>query len=224
MLRMVQQGCSAILMLGLAHLAVAQDDLRQYVQSWTGLFGQQKIGVFIEQMTPTTIRGYSVVGHNTRPFSGRVYAEDGIYRVTADEPMTQSSDGKFTFVVDPKFPNRISGEWMSQDPKIEAKQFALVKRRCEAGRQVGEYAGSQRALKGDELHTSPWELAIMRNEIYARHGYSFRQAEMAAYFAEQDWYIPCSTNVEKKLTALEKQNIQRLEKAEKYAKTVDWGR
>jgi len=224
MLTWIQQGLSVTCLLGVAAFASAQDDLKQYAQSWTGLFGQQKIGVFIQKITPTQIQGYSVVGHNTRPFQGTVHAEDGIYRITADEPMTQPSDGKFTFVLDPKFPNRITGEWMSQDPKIDAKQFGLAKRSCEAGRQVGEYAGSQRVLKGDELQTSPWELSIMRNEIYARHGYAFANKDMAVYFAEQDWYIPCSQNVEKKLTTLEKQNIKRLEKAEKYAKTVDWGR
>lgn len=224
MFKLIQHGVSASMLMLSAMMAVAQDDLKQYVQSWTGLFGQQKIGVFIQKITPTQIAGYSVVGHNTRPFQGLVYAEDGIYRVTAEEPMTMPSDGKFTFVIDPKFPNRMTGEWMSQDPNIEAKQFVLVKRRCEAGRQAGDYAASQRLLKGDELQTSVWELSIMRNEIYARHGYAFANKEMAAYFAEQDWYIPCSSNVESKLTTVEKQNLKRLEKAEKYAKTVDWGR
>ncbi len=226
MLKPIQSTISSMMLICSVTIAQAgtDDRLHQYIQSWTGQFGEQKIGIFIQQISATHIQGYSIIGHHQRPFQGRVYAEDGIYRVTADEPMTNSSDGKFTFVLDPKFPSRITGEWMSQDPKIEAKQFGLIKRSCEAGRQTGDYAGSQRTLAGDELQTSPWELSIMRNEIYARHGYSFANKEMAAYFSEKDWYIPCYINVEKKLTTLEKQNIKRLEKAEKYAKTVDWGR
>jgi len=37
---------------------------------------------------------------------------------------------------------------------------------------------------------SAWELKVARNEIYARHGYIFREADLKQYFNKQKWYEP----------------------------------
>ncbi len=50
-------------------------------------------------------------------------------------------------------------------------------------------------------------LRLMRNEIYARHGYKFASADLAAYFAKTSWYSPVSDNSKIKLSALEQLNI-----------------
>jgi hypothetical protein len=52
-----------------------------------------------------------------------------------------------------------------------------------------------------------WDLKIMRNEIYARHGYIFKTDDMKNYFFQQNWYNPKYNNVEPMLTAIEKKNI-----------------
>jgi hypothetical protein len=199
-------------------------ELAAYVQSWTGVFGERKIGVFIESLTATQIRGYSMVGQNKRPFQGTVRQQNGVYLVTAREPMTQASDGVFQLRLDPTSPRQIQGTWRSGQAKVAPKTFSLTPRACTASKTAGDYDGSVRSLTGDELQTDPWTLATMRNEIYARHGYAFADREVAAEFAEKDWYIPCSSNVEAKLSSLERANIQKLRKAEIYAKTRDWGR
>lgn len=198
--------------------------LSSYVQSWAGLFGDRKIGFFIESLDATQIRGYSMVGQNRRPFQGSVRQNNGVYLIRAQEPMSQTSDGTFELIFDPAAPHQIEGTWHSQNEQVAAKRFSLVPRACTASKTAGDYEGSLRRLTGDELQTDPWTLAMMRNEIYARHGYAFADREIAAMFAEMDWYIPCSTNVEQQLSALERENIQRLRKAEKYAKTREWGR
>jgi YARHG domain len=61
------------------------------------------------------------------------------------------------------------------------------------------------------------ELEIIRNTIYARHGYAFKNKSMRQFFDGIDWYVPVSNNVTKELTFLEKENITLLEKFEKYA-------
>ena len=49
----------------------------------------------------------------------------------------------------------------------------------------------------------------MRNEIFARYGYIFREGgEMNDYFKNQEWYTPKYKNVNSKITDLEKFNIQ----------------
>jgi ankyrin repeat protein len=51
------------------------------------------------------------------------------------------------------------------------------------------------------------DLVIARNEIYARRGYKFQHADLAAYFAKQTWYKPDPAFDEKKLSDVELSNI-----------------
>lgn len=37
---------------------------------------------------------------------------------------------------------------------------------------------------------SAWELTVMRNEIYARHGRKFKEQKLQRYFESQSWYKP----------------------------------
>jgi serine/threonine protein kinase, bacterial len=41
-----------------------------------------------------------------------------------------------------------------------------------------------------------WELEIMRNEIYARHGRIFNRKDLQEYFEGQPWYRPDPSNPE----------------------------
>jgi hypothetical protein len=51
------------------------------------------------------------------------------------------------------------------------------------------------------------ELKIMRNEIFARHGYIFKADDLTNYFSEQDWYNPQFNDISDRLTPIEKENI-----------------
>lgn len=52
-------------------------------------------------------------------------------------------------------------------------------------------ASSTREVDASDLEgLSDWELCLARNEIYARHGRMFNNAEIQAYFDGQDWYEP----------------------------------
>ena len=46
-------------------------------------------------------------------------------------------------------------------------------------------------VKGKTKH----ELRIMRNEIYARHGYIFQNLELREHFMQRPWYKPTTINV-----------------------------
>lgn len=60
-----------------------------------------------------------------------------------------------------------------------------------------------------------YELRIMRNEIFARHGYIFKKGgEMENYFKQQSWYTPKYTNVDKYLSNIEIQNIATIKNVE----------
>lgn len=78
---------------------------------------------------------------------------------------------------------------------------------------AGEYPeASTRELIQEELKKlSPDELQIMRNEIFARYGYTFKKGgKMEAYFKKQTWYKPQHTDVNGFLTSLEKRNIRKI--------------
>jgi hypothetical protein len=75
---------------------------------------------------------------------------------------------------------------------------------------------SERLIRPAELGPlSLGELELMRNEIYARHGWIFRRPDLRNYFESQPWYRPRSDNayysnqqVEAELSPVERKNIQ----------------
>jgi hypothetical protein len=74
---------------------------------------------------------------------------------------------------------------------------------------------SARSLNESELAAkSCFELKIMRNEIYARHGYIFKTADMRAYFSRQNWYRPLAADVSGQLSGAERRNVQLIQQYE----------
>ncbi len=61
------------------------------------------------------------------------------------------------------------------------------------------------------------DLIIIRNTIYARHGYSFKNRPLRVFFDAQEWYIPVHSNIKSDFTEIEKQNIKLLLRYEKNA-------
>lgn len=68
---------------------------------------------------------------------------------------------------------------------------------------------STRYVTHDDLaHKSKAELRIMRNYIYAMHGYIFKSHDLQVYFAQYPWYTPRYSNVEYDLSRLEQSNVR----------------
>jgi len=59
-----------------------------------------------------------------------------------------------------------------------------------------------------------FDLKIMRNEVFARHGYIFKTPDMTAYFSNQPWYRPQFTDVTSQLSSDEAANIQQIKNHE----------
>lgn len=81
----------------------------------------------------------------------------------------------------------------------------------------GDYPkASERLLMEKDLEgLTKKELRIMRNEILARHGYSFKSEDLKNRFESQPWYFPLSNDVSKQLSIIEKANIKFIQKHEK---------
>ena len=69
---------------------------------------------------------------------------------------------------------------------------------------------SNRILAGSEIIFLPVDkLQIMRNEIFARYGYTFKSGgKMEAHFKTQKWYKPKSSYNDNMLHSIEKKNIE----------------
>ncbi len=61
------------------------------------------------------------------------------------------------------------------------------------------------------------DIFILRNSIFARHGFAFRDKQLRIYFESFDWYMPVFGDVKDDLTEIEKQNIDLLLRYEKNA-------
>ncbi len=68
-------------------------------------------------------------------------------------------------------------------------------------------ASSRYLQDSDVRNVSPYDLKIMRNEIFARHGLIFKTDDMRSYFSAQSWYRPMYSDVTKQLTTIEKWNV-----------------
>ncbi len=97
----------------------------------------------------------------------------------------------------PKFPDKI--ESLTGDvTKLNASVKELSKKDVE------------NLYKGD--------LEIIRNAIYARHGYSFKTRRIRFIFDQfVPWYMPITTDVRNELSEIEKKNIELIKRYEEHA-------
>lgn len=72
--------------------------------------------------------------------------------------------------------------------------------------------------KEDVENLTNSDLVVIRNTIYARHGYSFKNRPLRVFFDQQDWYIPVNADITQDFSEIEKKNIQLLLRYEKNAK------
>ena len=61
------------------------------------------------------------------------------------------------------------------------------------------------------------DIFILRNSIFARHGFAFRDKQLRMYFEQFEWYMPVFGDVKDELTEIEKKNIELLLRYEQNA-------
>ena len=59
------------------------------------------------------------------------------------------------------------------------------------------------------------ELRLMRNEIMARHGYTFTSDDLKKHFEKELWYFPLFRDVSKNLSDIESKNVTFIQQHEK---------
>lgn len=199
--------------------ATAVNFLDKLLGSFVGAFGDNKITVLITRVQGDSVLGRSIVGGNDRPFAGTFSKTDDQYTITAKEPGDHPDDGVFSFSIRESSPDTVRGSWKPNNAKKPAKEYALQRKKFEYRTDVGNYPeASQRLLKPKDVENLyKEELEVMRNEIFARHGYCFKKKSLRLEFELEDWYVPNTVDIKGFLTEIEKKNIELIKRYEKYA-------
>lgn len=111
-------------------------------------------------------------------------------------------------------------DWFSSKTKKEVydgEEYVINVNRAASDAIYHINASTKKLTEKDLKNLRKLDLEIIRNSIYARHGYSFSNKGVRQYFDFVEWYVPLYTNVEDKITPLEKENIVLLKRLEKYA-------
>lgn len=104
------------------------------------------------------------------------------------------------------------------DTLNEGEEYYVEEYYRTASDQVFKINASTTKLDEEDLkNLRKLDLEIIRNTIFARHGYAFKKETVRSFFEACYWYVPISDNVDKELTPLEKQNIALLTRLEEYA-------
>ncbi len=187
--------------------------------SFVGIFGDNKITMLITKAMGDSVAGRTIVGGNDRPFAGTIALNNGVYTILASEPGGQKYDGSFNFKIKETNPKIVEGTWTAFDKKLGIKNYVLEKKTFEYKLNVGMFPeASQKILKDEDVsNLLKSELELMRNAIFARHGYCFKKKELRQAFEKEEWYVPNTVNVVDELTAIEKKNIALIKRYEQYA-------
>lgn len=77
-----------------------------------------------------------------------------------------------------------------------------------------DWLGERKVTAEDLSGKTAGDLRLMRNSIFARHGYIFKSDDLTEYFSNFPWYKPTTPNVNNLLSPLEKENIAYIKKFE----------
>jgi hypothetical protein len=115
--------------------------------------------------------------------------------------------------------SRRYGDW-EKSKKLHEKEYeeGPTESFSSATEKIYEINASAKLLSKKEIENlKQGDLLIIRNTIYARHGYSFKKRQLRVFFDAQEWYIPYTNDIKKDLTEIEIKNIELLLKYEKNA-------
>lgn len=90
----------------------------------------------------------------------------------------------------------------------EVEPLHRNKKATPAGLPNYDWLSSSYVSADDLRYKTGSDLRIMRNYIFARHGYKFKSKDLQQYFAQYPWYEPLYNDVSSRLNKIEKENIQ----------------
>ncbi len=186
---------------------------------WVGNFGNNQINITLSAIDGNNITGHSVCAGNYRRISGTLdILVNNTVKVLMTEPGDDPYDGTFEFEINADR-TQLKGKWIPFKAEgNKAKNYTLQKRIFIYDPTVGEFpkTSQKKLTESDVENLTEQKLKIMRNEIYARHGFSFKEKDMRRYFEKKDWYMPVGVDIRDQLTDIEAENIELIYNYEEY--------
>lgn len=108
-------------------------------------------------------------------------------------------------------------EKYTDDETGKTESYTTSKNRVASEAIFNLNASKQKLSEKDLKNLRKIDLEIIKNSVFARHGYSFKKETYRYFFEQTDWYIPVSNNVDKELSPMEKENVALLNRFIKYA-------
>ena len=208
--------------------------------------GSNKITISIDSVKPPQIWGKSIVAGNFRPFEGIIEPETFSVAVKEPGDDRYDGEFSFIVRLDGKIEGKWYAydktlKVTQRKYELEKRAFSYDKNQDlpdleyhvlydasywnnDGGEgeiltsAVTTLNPSNTILKKEDVENMyKGDLEVIRNSIYARHGYSFKNRKMRYVFDHIDWYMPVSTDIRMDLTALEMQNIELLKRYEEHA-------
>jgi hypothetical protein len=112
----------------------------------------------------------------------------------------------------------IDGNKMKENKLMYEDEEYIEESYFSTSASVFDFNSSLEELNSKDVENlSKADIYILRNSIYARHGYSFKSTQLSSYFQEQSWYYPVKADIKKELSKIERKNISLLMRYEKNA-------
>jgi len=185
---------------------------------WVGAFGKNKINIALAYASNDSIFGHSVCAGNFRPIKGTIkMVGENVFSINMIEPGDDKYDGEFKFTIDIN-KEELTGSWKSYKNTVSSKEYKLKRRAYKYDSSLGDFTeASTRYLEVPDVENMlPEEIEMIRNEIYARHGYSFKNLKIRRIFDAKEWYMPMAIDIRDQLTEMEAYNIDLLYNYEEY--------
>lgn len=103
------------------------------------------------------------------------------------------------------------------DSEGKTESYTTSKNRVASDAVFKLNASKQKLSEKDLKNLRKLDMEIIKNSVFARHGYSFKKETYRDFFEQTDWYIPVSNNVDNELSPMEKENVALLNRFIKYA-------
>lgn len=191
---------------------------KQLLGHWVGKFGKNMINLTLTNIDGNKVEGFSVCAGNFRKITGTMDAASGAPVFSMNEPGTDEYDGTFKFTYDAAG-KKMKGNWTPFKAKGNSeKDYVLEKRTFHYDPNVGTYPQASNKVLSDDflMEFDQWTLGLIRNEIYARHGYSFKNKDWRYEFEGKDWYMPMGVDIRHMLSDIEIKNIGLIYEYESY--------
>ena len=147
--------------------------------------------------------------------SGESVAETAWYEEPAEEPEEISGE------------DVLEEDWTIDDEGTVTMILTSIRKGIQNRNYILKNSDTQFLEWSDVKGLTAEEIRMARNEIYARHGYTFKKKQVLNYFKAKKWYKaetdPASFKAEKVFNEAEKYNVKYLESLEPVAGLANLG-